>query len=162
MITEAGTSALSSASSVLQQPISFSATSGASLTTDPVASRKVFAVIRRVPPSRSVASIVFASRNRAQPRTSSNFPPCNCSCRYAANSPMSRRLRSRISGPRTSSPLARSPNSSARRSVENRDADSSSVLLGMQPRRMHSPPSSSAPSTTPVFNPSAAAVRAAA
>ncbi len=41
-------------------------------------------------------------------------------------------------------------------------ADSMTDLLGMQPRRMHSPPTSSPPSMTSVVKPSAAAVRAAA
>ena len=57
---------------------------------------------------------------------------------------MSRRFRARIAPASAPKYSARNPNSPARRIASARCADSSSVLLGMQPRRMHSPPTSCA------------------
>src|SRR5450432_536466 len=56
---------------------------------------------------------------------------------------------------------ALNPNSFARRSVKKRLADSMKALLGMHPRKIQSPPTSSPPSRQTVFNPDLAAAEAA-
>ena len=162
-IKESGISSASSKVSLVHTPASCSPGTSGQATTDPVAISVLPARMVRVSPlSRRVTVSSSGPANRAVPLTSVNLPSSNCPVRYWAKSPIRARFRFLTSAVSTPCHAAFTPNVAACRTFRAALAVSINDLLGMQPRRMQSPPNSLAPSMTTVLNPSPAAVRAAA
>ena len=161
MTTDLGKLSQSKAVSLSRNPASSRPGKSMKLRTEPVEIKNVFPSISSSPPLINFTFRWCESVNSAQPRRNLNLPSVSCSTRCFKNWETNSRFRSMIAAESKARCPALNPNSFARRNVKNRFADSIKVLLGMQPRRIQSPPTSFPPSMQTVFNPDRAAAAAA-